>query len=326
MLRPSKCLLGLAIIGFSILLIGCVTSREHPIDVSKLKIAYNVYYDTANGNYEVFVMNADGSDKKNISNSKGIDWVYYAYKDKIYFASDRDTTYRMYFLYEMDANGNNVRKVSDLRLEDSYVSSREDGKEMIVSGRIGKSVRQQLFLINIQDGSYKQLTSDTAASFNDPVFLPDEKQIVFRHRLKRRNFQNEKAELWVMNDDGTNKRQLTHYPETDTTAEWHVYHAGPPVVIPGKNKISYMSYQNSNYSIFSTSPEGKDVKQLTTDELNEGWHNWSPDGEWIVYDASDKNSTWYDIWLMKADGSGLKKLTDDWRFEQGPVFVEAPKN
>lgn len=326
MLRPGKYLLGLAIIGFSILLIGCVTSREHPIDVSKLKIAYNVYYDTANGNYEVFVMNADGSDKKNISNSKGIDWVYYAYKDKIYFASDRDTTYRMYFLYEMDANGNNVRKVSDLRLEDSYVCSRKDGKEMIVSGRIGKSIRQQLFLINIQDGSYQQLTSDTAASFNDPVFLPDEKQIVFRHRLKRRNFQNEKAELWVMNDDGTNKRQLTHYPETDTTAEWHVYHAGPPVVIPGKNKISYMSYQNSNYSIFSTSSEGQDVKQLTTDELNEGWHNWSPDGEWIVYDASDKNSTWYDIWLMKADGSGLKKLTDDWRFEQGPVFVEAPKN
>lgn len=326
MLRPSKYLLGLSIIGFSILLIGCVTSRENPIDVSKLKIAYNVYYDTANGNYEVFVMNADGSDKKNISNSKGIDWVYYAYKDKIYFASDRDTTYRMYFLYEMDANGNNVRKVSDLRLEDSYMGSRTGGTEMVVSGRIGRQIRQQLFLINIQDGSYKQLTSDTSASFNDPVFLPDEKQIVFRHRLKRRNFQNEKAELWVMNDDGTNKRQLTHYPETDTTAEWHAYHAGPPAVIPGKNKISYMSYQNSNYSIFSTSPEGKDVKQLTSDELNEGWHSWSPDGEWVVYDASDKNSIWFDIWMMKADGSGLKKLTDDWRFEQGPVFVEAPKN
>lgn len=322
MIRTGKKLLIYTVIGFYVLLTGCTNSRKKPIAVSELKIAYNVYYDTADGNYEVFVMNADGSDKRNISNSKGIDWVYYACKDKIYFASDRDTTYRMYFLYEMDVNGNNIRKVSDLRLEDSYISSRKDGMEMVVSGRIGKSIRQQLFLVNVQDGSYKQLTYDTASSFSDPCFFAGGEQIIFRHRLNRRDFQNEKAELWAMNVDGTNKRQLTHYPENDTTAEWHVYHAGPPVVIPGKSRISYMSYQNNNYSIFSIAPDGKDIKQLTTDELNEGWHSWSPDGEWVVYDVSDKNSTGYDIWLMKADGSGFQKLTDDWRFEQGPVFVE----
>jgi len=311
---------------FLVVLFACATPKEKPVDLSELKIAYNVYYDTANGNYEVFVMNADGTDKKNISNSPGIDWVYYAYKDKIYFASDRDTTYRMYYLYEMDANGNNVRKVSDLRLEDSYMSSRNNGTEMIVAGRIGKAIRQQLFLLNIQTGAYNQLTSDTASSFSDPVFLPDGKQIVFRHRLNRRNFQNEKAELFIMNDDGTNKRQLTHYPDTDTTAEWHSYHAGPPSIIPDKNRISYMSFQKGNYSIFSIVQDGTDVKQITGDAINEGWHSWSPDGEWVVFDASDKKSTWYDIWLMKADGSGLKKLTDDWRFEQGPVFVEPSKN
>ncbi len=311
---------------FLVVLFACATSKEKTVDLSQLKIAYNVYYDTANGNYEVFVMNADGTEKKNISNSPGIDWVYYAYKDKIYFASDRDTTYRMYFLYEMDADGNNVRKVSDLRIEDSYMSSRNNGAEMILSGRIGKAIRQQLFLLNIQTGVYNQLTFDTASSFSDPVFLPDAKQIVFRHRLNRRNFQNEKAELWIMNDDGTNKRQLTYYPDADTTAEWHSYHAGPPSIIPNKNRISYMSFQSGNYSIFSVAQDGTNLKQITGDEINEGWHSWSPDGEWVVFDASDKKSTWYDIWLIKADGTGLKKLTDDWRFEQGPVFVELSKN
>jgi len=325
MTKQSRNSFGIGI-AFLAMLLGCATSKEKSVDLSELKIAYNVYYDTTNGNYEVFVMNADGTDKKNISNSAGIDWVYYSYKDKIYFASDRDTTYRMYFLYEMDANGNNIRKVSDLRIEDSYMSSRNNGTEMIVSGRIGKAIRQQLFLLNIQTGAYNQLTSDTASSFSDPVFLSDGKQIVFRHRLNRRNFQNEKAELWIMNDDGTNKRQLTHYPDTDTTAEWHSYHSGPPTIIPDKNRISYMSFQNGNYSIFSVGPDGTDVKQITGDEINEGWHRWSPDGEWIVFDASDKNSAWYDIWLTKADGTGLKKLTDDWRFEQGPVFVESSKN
>ncbi len=324
MTKPLKNILGASIV-FLVVLFGCATSKEKPVDLNELKITYNVYYHTANGNYEVFVMNADGTDKKNISNSAGIDWVYHSYKDKIYFASDRDTTYRMYFLYEMDVNGNNIRKVSDLRIEDSYMSSRNSGTEMIVSGRIGKAIRQQLFLLNIKTGAYNQLTSDTASSFSDPAFLPGGKQIVFRHRLNRRNFQNEKAELWIMNDDGSNKRQLTHYPETDTTAEWHSYHAGPPVVIPDKNRISYMSFQNGNYSIFSIATDGTDVNQLTGDEISEGWHSWSPDGEWLVYDASDKNSTWFDIYLSKADGTGLKKISEDWHTEQAPVFVVAPK-
>jgi TolB protein len=307
---------------FGVAAITCCTTKDKSLDLSDLKIAYNVYYDTVNGNYEVFIMNADGTGKKNISNSKGIDWVYYAYKDKIYFASDRDTTYRMYFLYEMDADGNNIRKVSDLRLEDSYMGSRKNGTELVVSGRIGKQIRQQLFLLNVKDGSYKQITTDTASSFSDPCFLPDGEQIAFRHRVDRRNFQNEKAELWMMNVNGTNKRPLTHYPDNDTTSQWHDYHAGPPRVIPNSNLVSYMSFQKGNYSIFSIPSDGNNTNQLTPDELNEGWHSWSPDGNYMVYDASDKKSTWYDIYLMKGDGSGIKKLTDDWRYEQGPVFVE----
>jgi hypothetical protein len=63
--------------------VSCSTSNKKTFDLNDYRIAYNVYYDTANGNYEIFSMKADGSDKKNISNSPGIDWVYYAYKDKI---------------------------------------------------------------------------------------------------------------------------------------------------------------------------------------------------------------------------------------------------
>jgi TolB protein len=313
------------VIPFLLLLVvavSCSTSNKKTLDLNDYRIAYNVYYDTVNGNYEIFSMKADGSDKKNISNSPGIDWVYYAYKDKIYFASDRDTTYRMYFLYEMDAEGNNVRKITDLRLEDSYMGSRNKGQELVVSGRIGKAIRQQLFLINTSDGSYKQITSDTTASFSDPKFTTDGKQIIFRHRQNRRDFQNEKAELWVMNVDGANKRQITHYPESDTTAGWHSYHAGPPSIIPSGDFISYISFQKGNYSIFSTSLGGSEVKQLSSDEINEGWHSWSPDGQWVVFDGSDLNSTWFDIFIMRADGSLSQKLSDDWRYEQGPVFVE----
>jgi TolB protein len=92
-----------------LLFITCSQNKNYePEKLSDLKIAYNVLEDAETDNYEIYVMNIDGSDEKNISNWEGVDWVYYAYADKLYFVSDRDTTHRMYFLYEMNADGNNV--------------------------------------------------------------------------------------------------------------------------------------------------------------------------------------------------------------------------
>lgn len=297
-------------------------SEKYSVD---LRIVYNVYYDTLNDDYEVFSMNMDGSDKRNISNSKGVDWVYYAYRDKVYFISDRDTTHRMYFLYEMDAYGNNIRKVTELRLEDSWLGSRKEGKELVVAGRIGKEVRHQLFLVDIETGSYSPLAHDTIASFNSPIFSPDGNKIVFRYRKNKRNFQTEKTELWMMDADGNNMKQLTFFPQNDTTAKWHDFHAGSPFWEPNQNVISYMSMQKANYSIFTIHPDGTGGKQLTKDDANEGWHAWSPDGQWIVYDGSDLNNEYYDIYLMRSDGSEVKRLTDDWRTEQAPIFAEVKK-
>ena len=204
-----------------------------------LMIVYDVLFDSTKDNYEVFIMKSDGSEKKNISNHPGVDWVYYAFEDKIYFISDRDTAHRHYFLYEMDVNGNNLKKICPLRLEDSWVSSRKDGTEFLVSGR-KDGLRYTLYFISRDGAILKQLTSDTTQYFNDPFFSPDGKEIVFRHKKNRRD-RTENDELRIMKDDGSNMRQLTHYPADDTTANWFDYHAGPPISEPNQNIISYGS-------------------------------------------------------------------------------------
>jgi TolB protein len=291
---------------------------------NKFKIVYNVFEDTAKDNYDIYSMNIDGTNKKNITNTPGVEWVYYTYKDRVFFISDRDTCHRCYFLYEMDADGNKVKKLSTLQLEDSWMSSRNNATEMIVLGRAGK-LRAQLFLINLQDGTYKQVTNDTVSTKRDPMFLPGGNEIVLAYRPDRSLRRTVPDELWKMNLDGSNKFQLTHFPKEDTTTEWFRYHAGPPQWNNKYKFISYISRQKMQNQVYAVTPDGKKQWQVTSGDMSSGWHSWSPDGEWLVMDQSTHDERGYDIYLMNYKTRETKRLTDSWKTEQAPVFVEIKK-
>jgi TolB protein len=288
---------------------------------NNFKIVYNVLEDREKDNYEIYSMNMDGSDRKNITNTPGVEWVYYAYKDKVYYVSDIDTCHRCYFLYEMDAEGNNKRKLSDLQLEDSWMSSRNNGTEMIVLGRIGK-LRAQLFLISMKDGTYKQITNDTVSTKRDPFFLPGGKEIVLAYRPDRSLRQTVPDELWKMNLDMSNKIQLTHFPKGDTITKWFEYHAGPPQWNSKYKFISYLSKQKGQNQIYAVTPDVKKQWQITSGELSSGWHSWSSDGKWLVMDKATPDEKSYDIYLMNYKTKKTVQLTSDAKYEQAPVMVE----
>jgi len=201
------------------------------------------------------------------------------------------------------------------------MDSRNNGKELIVTGRIDKKTRYQLFLINSKTGSFRQITTDTSALYSDPCFSPDGKQIVCRYKKNRRD-RYEKAELWLMNTDGTGSaRQLTQYPANDTTAKWHDYHAGAPHWNAQAGYITYQSLQDGKYSIYTVTPDGGQNFKLADFPLEVGWHDWSPDGNWLAMDMFDHEQTQFDIWLWNRKTKELKQLTDSPKFEQSPVFV-----
>lgn len=281
-----------------------------------LKIVYNVLIDPETDNYDIFTMELDGSGKKNVSNHPSLDWMYYTFEDKIYFVSDRDTCSRCYLLYEMDVDGTNVRRVSSLRLEDSWLSSRNGGSEFVVTGRTADS-RHVLFIIDAQGDVLRQLT-DGAHYCNDPWFSPNGKEIVYRYKESNDGHD----ELWIMDEFGKNRRQLTSYPPHDSSASKHEFRAGSPRWRQD-NTISYSSKRNNNYSIFTINPDGTELTQVTGDGLNQLWHDWSPDGTLLTYDGWEINGDKYSIYLSDADGKNVKQLTNQYQLEQAPAFVKA---
>ncbi len=289
---------------------------------NKYAIVYNTKVpDTTRDDWEVYAMNMDGTNKRNITNNRDVAWAYYSYKDRLYWISDRDTCYRCYFLYESDVNGKNIRKVSGLQLEDSWMSSRNNGEEFVVTGRIGRAVRLQLFLLNVKTGTYKQLTNDTAARYGDPCFSPDGKQIVFSYKKNKRD-RSTHEELFVMNADGTGMTQLTRYPEDNVSAKEFGYKAGAARWHPTENFITYISQQDGRHSIFAVTPDGKKQWKLTKNDFEEGWHDWSPDGQWLAFNSSDVDGKQYQIMLVNWKTKEQKQLTDNsMRIQQAPVFV-----
>lgn len=306
---------------FLLLLPGCAPKPESFYTTGDLKgfmIAYTALLDEEKGDYEVFVMNPDGTGQKNISNWEGVDWAYYTCQDKIYFLSDRDTCHHCYLLYETDTDGN-IRKVTNFLMADSQMSARKAGQELIV--RPKATLDSAFYIINLQGEILKKIYPGLAY-LNDPCFSPDGKQVVFRGSKTPRSKDNENHidELFIMDDDGKNLRQLTHYPATDTTARWYNYHAGPPHWAPRDNLLTFSSFQKKKETLFAIQPDGKGLRQLWPG----GYHDWSPNQRHMAYglEGADGN---FDIWLIGANGNGNHRLTSDSLFEHGPLFVKVEK-
>jgi TolB protein len=306
------------------ILLTCVLAISALGQPPNYRIAFNTVVDSTADNYDVFTMNRDGSAIKNITNHKDVAWTYYSWSGRLFFVSDRDACRRCYFLYESDVDGGNIRKVSNLQLEDSWMGARNNGKELVVAGRVDTRVRYQLFIVDTATGQYRQLTNEPAAAFRDPSFSPDGKRIIYVYK-KNRTDRAEIEELYIMKADATDRRKLTTYPAGDPLAKDPGYKVGPPHWNAKHNFISYQSNQAGGQSIYAVTPDGAKQWKLIEAKQDAGWHDWSPDGEWLVFDSRDVATGRYDIFLMNYKTRELKKVTgaSSMKYHQAPVFVLA---
>jgi hypothetical protein len=94
--------------------------------------------------------------------------------------------------------------------------------------------------------------------------------------------------------------------------------------------IAFTRFLDDEYDLYTVKPDGTDVRRLTNARGNDAHSAWSPDGDWLAFSSArggfkdekalhPGNAQPYgDIYVVRADGSDVRQLTDT-PFEEGTV-------
>ena len=241
-------------LGFADAAFVMVGKRDSNQDVSEGKIAFSSDRD---GNYEIYVMNADGTSPTRLSNNPALDGEPAWSQDgtKIAFSSYLNGNYE---IYVMNADGTNpTRLTTNTAFDFSPAWSPDSTKIAFQSDRDGNF---EIYVMNTDGTNPIRLTITNITAYNTvPAWSPDGTKIVFSSN------QDGNWEIYVMNANGTNPTRLTNNPADDDGPAWS----------PDGTKITFFSTRDGNYEIYVMSSDGKNPTCLTNNSANDVLPSWS---------------------------------------------------
>ena len=111
-----------------------------------------------------------------------------------------------------------------------------------------------------------------------------------------------KGDIGIMQADGSRRENLTNSADAND---------GSPAVSPDGRHIAFESERDGNVDIYLMDRTGNSPVRLTTDPAEDRSPAWSPDGSHLVFTSNRNNRASADLYVMKADGTGLDRLTSE---------------
>ena len=251
------------------------------------------------GNWEIYVMNADGSGVTNLTNNSDHDVAPAWSPDgkRIAFRSDRDGNWE---IYVMNADGSGVTRLTNDSARDSSPAWSPDGRR--IAFRSDRDGNWEIYVMNADGSGVTNLTNDSASD-DFPGWSPDGKRIAFD------SDRDGNREIYVMNADGSGVTRLTNDSASDNSPAWS----------PEGRRIAFESYRDGNWEVYVMNTDGSGVTNLTN--AHGIGPNWSPEGRRITF-RSDRDGN-FEIYVMNADGSGVANLTNDSALDINPAWSPA---
>ena len=262
---------------------------------------------------QIYIMNLKTLETRMVSTGKGVTTCsYFEYpecENIIYASTHLDNVncpskpdyskgyvwklYPGYDIFKSNREGNNLKRLTNSPNYDAEATYAHDGSKIIYTSMASGDL--EIWTMNADGSGKKQLTDrlgyDGGAFFNHDaskivwrVFHPEsEKEIEdYKQLLKENQIRPMALQIWVMDSDGSNKRQITFNKSANF---------GPYFFPDGKKIIFSSNYHDPsgrNFDLYSINIDGTNMKRITFFDGFDGFPMFSPDGKYLVF-ASNRN-------------------------------------
>jgi TolB protein len=267
-----------------------------------------VFVSNRSGAKEIWVMNWDGTNQKQLTHYGSISTFPSASPDGHIVAF---TTYAPGYpairMISIDT-GRQLPFYNQRASMNAFVTFTPDSKHVIYSSTAGGGPAQ-LYMANIDGSNFHRITDSGAIEVEakiNPKTGTDLVDTSGRSGL---------PQIYHMNLEGTDVRRLSAGTGEAVNPSWS----------PDGDHIAFAwtkGFDPGNYNIFVMDVVSGELTQLTSNEGRNENPSWAPDGLHIVY--SSKRGRDSQIWVMNADGSGKHPLTQI-GYNEKPVWVNAEK-
>ncbi|MBS1550169.1 MAG: M20/M25/M40 family metallo-hydrolase [Bacteroidetes bacterium] len=214
--------------------------------------------------------------------------------------------YPEFDIFVADLNGKIVQQLTDNPGYDAEAVVSPDGKYIVFTST--RSGDLELWRMDIDGKNLKQLTFGLGYD-GGAFFSHDSKKLVFRSsrpstpeeikEYKELYAQNlvapTKMEIYTMNIDGSNMKQITHLGKANWSPYFH----------PSDKKILFSSNHHStkgyDFQIYSIDVEGNNLKQITYESMFNAFPMFSPDGKKLAFSSNRNAAKPHDTNVFVAD-------------------------
>jgi Tol biopolymer transport system component len=261
---------------------------------------------------QIYTMRIDGSDQRRVSTGTGRTTCGYFYPagKEILFASTHEggpacpprpsfergyvwPIYTSYDIYRANADGTNLRPLTRTPGYDAEATIAPDGLITFTSVRDGD---MEIYSMKGDGSDVKRLTSRPGPD-GGPFFSHDGQRIAFRGRplsagkelddyrvlLEEGLWRPTSLELFVMDRDGGNLRQVTKLGGANFAPSWH----------PDGKRLIFASNiddpKGRNFDLYLINVDGTGLERVTYNATFDGFPMFSPDGKRLVF-ASNRGA------------------------------------